>query len=44
MPLADAVHAVLEIASWLWGAWFLVGVLRAFIIVEHRPREGKRAW
>lgn len=22
-------------------AWFLVGFLRAFVIVEHRPREGK---
>src|SRR5215831_12677330 len=26
---------------WLWVAWFLVSVLRAFVIVGHRPREGK---
>jgi small-conductance mechanosensitive channel len=37
----DAAHAVLKIAWWLWMAWFLVGFLRAFVIVEHRPREGK---
>lgn len=41
VPFADAVHAVLAIAWWLWGAWFLVGVVRAVIIAEHRPREGK---
>ncbi len=37
----DAVHRALAIAWWLWAAWFLVGVVRAFIIAEHRPREGK---
>src|SRR4051794_13928108 len=37
----DAAQAVLRIAWWLWMAWFLVGFLRAFVIVEHRPREGK---
>jgi small-conductance mechanosensitive channel len=40
-PVRDAVHAVLKIAWWLWAAWFLVGFLRAFVIVERRPREGK---
>jgi small-conductance mechanosensitive channel len=41
LPLADAVRAVLKIAWWLWTAWFLVGFLRAFVVAEHRPREGK---
>jgi small-conductance mechanosensitive channel len=40
-PFRDAVHAALKVAWWLWAAWFLVGFLRAFVIVEHRPREGK---
>jgi small-conductance mechanosensitive channel/CRP-like cAMP-binding protein len=40
-PLRDVAHAVLKIAWWFWAAWFLVGFLRAFVIVEHRPREGK---
>src|SRR5262245_27095394 len=40
-PFRDAVHGVLQVAWWLWAAWFLVSVLRAFVIVEHRPREGK---
>jgi small-conductance mechanosensitive channel/CRP-like cAMP-binding protein len=37
----DAAHRALAIAWWLWAAWFLVGVVRAFIIAEDRPREGK---
>ena len=41
MPLRDAAHGVLKIAWWLWAAWFLVAVLRAFVITEHRPREAK---
>jgi small-conductance mechanosensitive channel len=41
VPFEDAVHAALKIIWWLWGAWFLVGVLRAFVVTEHRPREGK---
>jgi small-conductance mechanosensitive channel/CRP-like cAMP-binding protein len=41
VPLRDAVHAVLRVAWWLWAAWFLVGVIRAFISVEHRPHEGR---
>ncbi len=40
-PLHDSVHGALAIAWWLWAAWFLVGVLRAIIVTEHRPREGK---
>jgi small-conductance mechanosensitive channel/CRP-like cAMP-binding protein len=40
-PFRDAAHAILKIAWWLWAAWFLVGFLRAFLIVERRPREGK---
>src|SRR5580704_6950617 len=40
-PLRDAVHAALKIAWWFWAAWLLVGFLRAFVIVERRPREGK---
>src|SRR5215470_7525165 len=40
-PLRDVVHGALQVAWWLWAAWFLVSVLRAFVIVGHRPREGK---
>jgi small-conductance mechanosensitive channel len=40
-PLFDAVHGALKVAWWLWAAWFLVELLRAFVIVEGRPREGK---
>jgi len=40
-PFLDAVHGALKVAWWLFAAWFLVGSLRAFVIVEHRPREGK---
>jgi small-conductance mechanosensitive channel/CRP-like cAMP-binding protein len=40
-PWLDAVHGALKVAWWLFAAWFVVGFLRAFIIVEHRPREGK---
>jgi small-conductance mechanosensitive channel/CRP-like cAMP-binding protein len=41
LPFLDAVHGALKVAWWLFAAWFLVGFLRAFVIVEHRPREGK---
>jgi small-conductance mechanosensitive channel len=41
VPLNDAVRAVLKIAWWLWAAWFVVGFLRAFVVTEHRPHEGK---
>ena len=40
-PFVDAVHGSLKVAWWLFAAWFVVGFLRAFVIVEHRPREGK---
>ncbi len=40
-PFLDVVHGALKVAWWFWTAWFLVGFLRAFVIVEHRPREGK---
>lgn len=39
----DVVHAVLKIAWWLWAAWFLVGILHAFLLVERRPHEGRLA-
>jgi small-conductance mechanosensitive channel/CRP-like cAMP-binding protein len=41
LPFRDTVHGVLKIAWWLWAAWFLVSVVRVFIVTEHRPREGK---
>ncbi|MBV8399827.1 MAG: mechanosensitive ion channel family protein [Acetobacteraceae bacterium] len=41
IPFEDAVRRALAAAWWLWAAWFLVGVVRALIIAEHRPREGK---
>jgi len=40
-PFLDVVHGALKVAWWLWAAWFLVSFLRAFVIVGHRPREGK---
>src|SRR3984893_5238178 len=40
-PFLDVVHGALKVAWWFGTAWFLLGVLRAFIIVERRPREGK---
>jgi small-conductance mechanosensitive channel/CRP-like cAMP-binding protein len=40
-PLLDAVHVALKVTWWFFAAWFLVGFLRAFVIVEHRPREAK---
>jgi small-conductance mechanosensitive channel/CRP-like cAMP-binding protein len=40
-PFGAAVRGALKIAWWLGAAWLLVGFLRAFVIVEHRPREGK---
>ncbi len=41
VPLEDAVHAALKIVWWMWTAWFVVGLLRAFVVTEQRPREGK---
>ena len=40
-PILDVVHGALKVAWWLFAAWFVVGFLRAFVIVEHRPRDGK---
>src|SRR5271170_1707511 len=40
-PFRDAVHVLLKIAWWLWTAWFLVGVLRAVLVFQRSPREGK---
>ena len=37
----DAIHGALKVAWWLSAAWFVVGFLRAFVIIERRPREGK---
>ena len=37
----DLVHRVLKIVWWLWAAWFVVGLLRAFVIVERLPRESR---
>ena len=41
VPFRDAAHGLLKIAWWLYAAWFLVGFLRAFVVTEHRPHEGK---
>jgi len=41
VPVRDVVHAVLKIAWWLWAAWFLVGFVRAFVMVEYRPHEAR---
>jgi small-conductance mechanosensitive channel/CRP-like cAMP-binding protein len=40
-PFADAVHAILKVAWWLWAAWFVVGVLRAIVVFQRSPREAK---
>ena len=40
-PIRDVVHAVLKIAWWLWAAWFLVGMVHAFLVVTHRPHRGR---
>jgi small-conductance mechanosensitive channel len=41
MAFRDVVHGVLKIAWWAWAAWFVVGVLRAIVIIERLPRETK---
>jgi small-conductance mechanosensitive channel/CRP-like cAMP-binding protein len=38
-PLLDAVHGTLKVAWWLWAAWFLVELLRAFVVVERQPHK-----
>jgi small-conductance mechanosensitive channel len=40
-PFLDLVHGALKIIWWLWTAWFVVGLVRAFLIVERRPRESR---
>ena len=40
-PLRDVTHALLKIAWWLWAAWFLVGLVRALVIIERRPHESR---
>jgi small-conductance mechanosensitive channel len=40
-PMSDAAAGLLKIIWWLWVAWFLVGLLRSIVVLEHRPREGK---
>ncbi len=37
----DVIAGTLKIAWWLWGAWFLVALIRAVVVFERRPREGK---
>jgi small-conductance mechanosensitive channel len=41
VPVRDVVHAVLKIAWWMWAAWFLVGFVRAFVMVEYRAHEAR---
>jgi hypothetical protein len=33
----DLVHRILKIVWWLWAAWFVVGLLRALVILERLP-------
>ena len=40
-PYRDTITGILKIAWWLWAAWFLVALIRAVVIVEGRPRDGK---
>lgn len=40
-PFLDWVHRIVKAAWWLWAAWFVVGMMRAFVIVERRPRESR---
>src|SRR4051794_31511180 len=40
-PIENLVHVALKTVWWLWAAWFVVGFLRIFVIVERRPRESK---
>jgi small-conductance mechanosensitive channel len=39
-PVRDTIYGLLKIAWWLGAAWFMVGLLRAFVTVE-LPREYK---
>ncbi|MGH7045438.1 MAG: mechanosensitive ion channel domain-containing protein [Stellaceae bacterium] len=40
-PFRDVAHAILKIAWWLWSAWFVVGILRAFVATEQRAHDSK---
>ncbi len=40
-PLHDLAVAVLKMTWWLWGAWLLVGFVRALLVFERPPPEGK---
>ena len=40
-PYHDTIAGILKIAWWLWAAWFLVGFVRAVVIFERRPLDGK---
>ena len=40
-PYRDTIAGILKIAWWLWAAWFLVALVRALVIFEGRPRDGK---
>jgi small-conductance mechanosensitive channel/CRP-like cAMP-binding protein len=40
-PYRDTIAGTLKIAWWLWAAWFLVALVRALVIFEGRPRDGK---
>jgi small-conductance mechanosensitive channel/CRP-like cAMP-binding protein len=40
-PYRDTIAGILKIAWWLWAAWFFVALVRAVVIFEGRPRDGK---
>src|SRR5271165_6535122 len=40
-PYRDLIAGALKIAWWLWAAWFFVALVRAVVIFEGRPREGR---
>jgi small-conductance mechanosensitive channel len=37
----DAAVAAMQVAWWLWAAWLVVGLVHTFLVLEHRPHEGK---
>jgi small-conductance mechanosensitive channel len=40
-PYRDLIAGTLKIAWWLWAAWFFVALVRAVVILEGWPREGR---
>ena len=40
-PLHDLAVAVLKMTWWLWGAWLLVGLVRALMVFERQRPESK---